>query len=247
MARQTAQLSFGTWLLHDELEHSVDKMKLGPFKWVPSTVFGKAESNMLVLNSHLDATIALDRYAQVTGDQQFSALVRSARDAAGAVLSCAAQSRCTGLLFWLIGLTFLPASEASALPLWKRALKRLTWKYVIPRLPDIKARFPRVVMPGGYIDRELTLRTWAHDYHAINLMDLARYLRRFDDAGRARGAGARAWRSRAARAFWNAGASWGTRSTRWASGPRRCTTSARCSPTRNTASGWPRRCWCWKI
>jgi hypothetical protein len=84
-------------------------------------------------------------------------------------------------LFWLIDMTFLPSGQAAALPAWKRALKRLTWKYLIPRLPDIKARYPRLVMPGGYIDRELTLRTWAHDYHAINAVDLARYLRRFDD------------------------------------------------------------------
>ena len=182
MARQAVQLSFGPWLLHDELEHSVAQMKLGPFKWVPSTLFGKAESNMLVLNSHLDATIALDRYAQLTGDAQFAPLVQGARASTRAVLGLRSAEPLYRVLFWLIGLTFLAAEQAAALPLWKRALKRLTWQHLIQRLPDIKARFPRWVMPGGYIDRELTLRTWAHDYHAINLMDLARHLRRFDDA-----------------------------------------------------------------
>jgi hypothetical protein len=29
-------------------------------------------------------------------------------------------------------------------------------------------------MPGGYIDRELSLQTWAFDYLAVNLMDLVR-------------------------------------------------------------------------
>ena len=182
MARQAVRLSFGQWLLHDELEHSVGQMKLGPFKWVPSTAFGKAESNMLVLNSHLDATIALDRYAQLTGDAQYAPLVQSARQSTRAVLGLRSAEPLYRMLFWLIGLTFLPTPQAAALPLWKRALKRLTWQHLMPRLPDIKARWPRLVMPGGYIDRELTLRTWAHDYHAVNLMDLARYLRRFDDA-----------------------------------------------------------------
>ena len=182
MARQSVQLSFGPWLPHDELKHSVERMKLGPFKWVPSTAFGKAESNMLVLNSHLDATIALDRYAQLTGDPQYAPLVQSARQSTRSVLGLRSAEPLYRLLFWLIGLTFLPTPQAAALPLWKRALKRLTWQHLIPRLPDIKARWPRLVMPGGYIDRELTLRTWAHYYHAVNLMDLARYLRRFDDA-----------------------------------------------------------------
>jgi hypothetical protein len=36
-------------------------------------------------------------------------------------------------------------------------------------------------MPNGYIDRELSLKTWAFDYHSINIMDLLRYHRRFHD------------------------------------------------------------------
>ncbi|MBK8992652.1 MAG: hypothetical protein IPM40_13650 [Gammaproteobacteria bacterium] len=47
----------------------------------------------------------------------------------------------------------------------------------IPRLPRLKTRFPRLVMPGGYIDRELSLQTWAFDYLAVNLMDLVRAAR----------------------------------------------------------------------
>jgi len=181
MAQQHEHIDAGAWFFHDELEHSLDAMRRGPFKWVPSTALGKRESNMLVLNTQLDATIALDRYAQITGDTQFAPLVQSAHESTCAVLGLRSAQPLYRLLFWLIDLTFLPTAKAAALPAWKRALKRLTWQTLIPRLPDIKARFPRLVMPGGYVDRELTLRTWAHDYHAINLMDLARYLRRFDD------------------------------------------------------------------
>lgn len=181
MSRQTARLSFGQWLLHDDLEHSVDRIKQAPLTWLPSEAFGKAQSNMLVLNSHLDATIALDRYAQLTGDQQFSELVLSARESTKAVLGLRSAERLYQVLFWLIGLTFLPTKLAAALPAWKRVLKRLTWQHLIPRLPAIKVRFPRLVMPGGYIDRDLTQCHWALDYHAVNLMDLARYLRRFDE------------------------------------------------------------------
>lgn len=182
IARQAVELSFGHWLLHDELEHSTEAFAKGPFRWVPSRAFGKSEANMLVLNSHLDAMVALSRYAQVTGDQQYVALLQSAHRATQAVLSLRPAQWLYRPLFSVIGWTFLPLDRARALPVWKRALKRLAWQRLIPLLPRIKARFPRLVMPGGFIDRDLCLCTWAPDYHAVNLMDLARYLRHFDDA-----------------------------------------------------------------
>ena len=135
LAHQAVPVGFGQWLLHDELEHSVAQLKQGPFNWVPSAVFGKSESNMLVLNSHLDATIALDRNAQVTRDQQHAPLVQAARESTRAVLGLRSAEPLYRMLFWLIGLTFLPAAEAAALPLWKRALKRLAWKYLISACP----------------------------------------------------------------------------------------------------------------
>jgi hypothetical protein len=181
ISKQHEVLHTGTWFFHDELEHSIENMKLGPFRWVASKVFGKRESNMLVLNTQLDIIIALDRYAAITGDMQYAEMVISAQAATRSLLLSRKADLLYRLLFRFIDLTFLPTDQARKLPAWKRALKRLAWKVIIPRLPDLKALFPRLVMPGGYIDRELSLRTWAHDYHSVNLMDLARYLRRFDD------------------------------------------------------------------
>ncbi|MDT7837659.1 hypothetical protein [Aquabacterium sp. OR-4] len=182
LARQSVPLSFGHWLLHDELEHSLDAIRQSPLRWVPSRAFGKAESNMLVLNSHLDGMVALARYARLTGDAQYAPLLQSAHQATQAVLSLRPAEWLYKPLFALIGWTFLPVDRAMALPVWQRALKRLTWQRLIPLLPKIKARYPRFVMPGGYIDRDLSQLHWALDYHAINLMDLVRYLRHFDDA-----------------------------------------------------------------
>lgn len=181
LSRQSVELSFGRWLLHDELEHSLDSMRQSPLRWVSSTAFGKTESNMLVLNSHLDGIVALDRYAELTGDRRHDALVQSARGAARAVLALRSAEPLYRALFWLVDMTFLPVGRARALPVWKRALKRLTWQHLLPLMPAIKARFPRLVMPGGYIDRDLVQQHWALDYHAVNLMDLARYVRRFDE------------------------------------------------------------------
>jgi hypothetical protein len=181
LSRQVDRLDVGAWLLHDELEHSVEAMREGPFRWLPSRALGKSPANMLVLNSHLDGTVALHRYGKVTGNVEHEALVQEARRATRAVMSMRPASRLYSAIFRAVRLTFLPSAKAAALSLHLRALKRLAWKYLVPFLPRIKSFFPRIAMPGGYIDRELSLRVFAHDYLPINLMDLLRHARQFPE------------------------------------------------------------------
>ena len=181
IAKQHDRLAAGIWFLHDELEHSTEGMNQGPFHWYPSRVLGKSESNMLVLNTQLDATIALHRYGEITGDRQYSSLVDSARKATDAVLRLDTANLLYRGVFWAIGLTLLPTSDAKALPLSLRAVKRLTWKHLIPRLSRIKTAFPRIVMPGGYVDRALSVGALSDAYLSVNAMDLARYLRQFGE------------------------------------------------------------------
>jgi hypothetical protein len=172
---QREQIGFGEWFLHDELERSEAAMAKAPFKWVSSRALGKSPGNMLVLNSHLDTTVGLSRYNNLAQDKDLEHVLDSARACTLQVLRQRPVEWLYRLLMVAILPTFLPKTEAERLPRWQRALKRLGWKYIIPRLPRIKARFPRLVMPGGYIDRELTLHTWAHHYLGVNLMDLARH------------------------------------------------------------------------
>ena len=174
-------MSAGVWFLHDELEHSPEGMNLAPFKWRPSCVLGKSPSNMLVLNTHLDTSIALDRFGKVCGETRYQPLVDSACKAAQAVLSMNSAERLYQILFYAIGLTLLPTDQARKLPLPLRALKRLAWKYLNPNLYRIKVIFPRLVMPNGYIDRNLALGSFAFHYLTINLMDLTRFRRRFKE------------------------------------------------------------------
>ncbi|MGY6274690.1 hypothetical protein [Methylomonas sp. MgM2] len=179
LSKTTDQLDCGVWFLHDSLELSETAMNNGPFRWIPNKTLGKKASNMLVLNTHLDSTIAINRYAQLTGDRQYDELISSALNSTRAVLSLQPANWLYKPLFWAIGLTMLPTDIAKELPLLVRAIKRIASEYLVKKLPDIKAKFPRLVMPNGYIDRELSLRTWAIDYQTINLMDLARYARAF--------------------------------------------------------------------
>lgn len=164
----------GTWFYHDELECSMAGMQLAPFKWWPGSTLGKSPQNMLVLNTQLDTLVALERYGALTGDMQYTPLVESGYQAASAVLALRPMEWLYRLLFSAITLTLLPTEQAARLPVWKRLWKRIGWQVFVPLLPRLKTRYPRLVMPGGYIDRELSLQTWAYDYLAVNLMDLVR-------------------------------------------------------------------------
>jgi glycosyltransferase involved in cell wall biosynthesis len=179
LAKQHDIVDDGIWFLHDELERSEQAMKHSPYRWIASRMFGKAASNMLVLNTHLDTTIVLDRYAQGTRDRQFQSLTDAARAVTRKIMSLRPAEALYRVLFRTIRPTFLPKAQQQALPLPLRALKRIGTEHVIPRLNSVKARFPRLVMPGGYIDRAMSLRSWSFHYHTINVMDLLRHRRRF--------------------------------------------------------------------
>ncbi len=169
----------GVWFYHDELELTEASMNLVPFKWLPGKTLGKSPQNMLALNTHLDILVALDRYRQLACDAQYTPLVDSGVKSAHAVLALRSAEWLYRLLFSAINLTLLPTARAMRLPLWKRIWKRIGWQVFIPNLYRIKNRFPRLVMPGGYIDRHLGLGSWAFHYHTVNLMDLVRARRRF--------------------------------------------------------------------
>ena len=164
----------GAWFYHDELETSEAGMFGAPFKWWPGKVLGKSPQNMLVLNTQLDTLVALERYGTLTWDTQYAALVESGDKAARAVLALRPMEWLYRLVFSAVDLTLMPTEHAARLPLWQRFWKRIGWQVFIPQLPRLKTHFPRLVMPGGYIDRELSLQTWAYDYLAVNLMDLVR-------------------------------------------------------------------------
>jgi len=179
VARHRDETAVGAWFLHDSLELTETAMKKSPFVWQASRVLGKSVSNMLVLNTHLDALVLMDRYRQVSGDTRYDGLIESAKNAARAVLNLRPLESVYGFLLRLVRLNLLPLKEQMSLPLPLKALKRLGRQCLKPNFFRLTARIPRFVMPGGYIERAVTLRGMADDYHSINVMDLSRYWRRY--------------------------------------------------------------------
>lgn len=181
IAGNTDRLRPGVWFLHDELERSVSTMSQSPQAWIRSRALGKSESNMLVLNTHLDAMVAVRRYARISDDNQYDELVKSARGTARCLLQAQPLEWLYRPMFRAFALNFLPARRAAALPLPVRACKRLSWQYLVPLLEKVRNRFPRLVMPGGYIDRGIGIRGMSYRYLSINTMDIVRALRCFPE------------------------------------------------------------------
>lgn len=179
LAARSHRLDVGAWFMHDSLEANVQGMHEYPFAWSTSTALGKETTNMLILNTHLDSTIALDRYAEVTNDGQYQSLVASAKDSAMAVLMLRPSEWFYRLIFKILDLTLLPKLTAERLPLPKRIIKRIGWKYIAPSLHRLKAILPRLVMPNGFIDRSLCQKGFSTRYQSVHVWDLVRYMRRF--------------------------------------------------------------------
>lgn len=179
LAARPDKTDLGQWFLHDELEQSEAGMRQSPFTWKASRVLGKSPTNMLVLNTHLDTLIGLDRYRRERGDSTLDELLDSAHGAAMRVLALRPAEALYRLVTKVLYLTFLPPEKAARLPFLQRALKRVGWKWLAPRLHLLKTGFPRLVFPGGYIDRAVSLKGVADEYQTINLMDLLRFARRF--------------------------------------------------------------------
>lgn len=176
LAAQVDQTSVGAWFLHDSLEMSEEGMRHYPFGWTRSRWLGKSPTNLLILNTHLDCMLSLNRFQAVTGDASHAELVASAGGALQAILAARPADWLFRPLLRIISLSLLPKAEQERLPFVQRILKRIGWKYAIPRWHLIRKRFPRLVMPGGYMERSLGQGDFVHRYHGVHLMDFERLI-----------------------------------------------------------------------
>lgn len=183
LLQYTDRTGIGLWFLHDSLETSPENMEIMREQtrtpWIPSRTLGKSPCNKLILNTHLDAIVALERYRRVTGDDRHVDALASARNAARRLLNLRPAEFVYQGLYKAIELTLLPKERAMRLPLFLRAIKRLTWMYLLPNMHRFKRIWPRLVMPGGLIERHIAPLHFDLNYHPVNVMDILRYQRLF--------------------------------------------------------------------
>lgn len=150
------------WFLHDSIENK-RKHK------IKSTLFGKKSSNSLCINTHLQALCVLQRlikYEDAEGSHQkiyklgFNGLIQVLEHQPADFLYKQIENT-----LLLSGNVDKPDSIKSFLQLAKKSIaRRLYWKLI--------KRYPRLVYPGGFTERDLSLSMLSARYHVINMKDL---------------------------------------------------------------------------
>jgi len=151
------------WFLHDTIEHS----KSHHFK---STLFGKTSGNSLCINTHVQALTVLHRlHLAIPEKKIYAEMFEKGARALRRVLNYEPGEAVYRLLmFWVM--KYKTRSEAHSI--WGRLKNSLEGRIIRRIYWLVRRQFPRLVQPGGFIERDLT-RTFALDsYHITNLKDL---------------------------------------------------------------------------
>jgi len=159
------------WFLHDSLELNVQDAELHYKNLKLSTAFGKSRSNTLCLNSHIWTLTTLHRLNQLAPSQQYSDYFEKGLGALKRVL----QAEPAGILY---STAYKPRDILVKLSVktQNRLIKRLTKMYSEGLkqyiLPHLKKFFPRLSMPNGFIERDLSATCLSDFYHHLNIKDM---------------------------------------------------------------------------
>ena len=169
-------IGFGTWFLHDSLEKgAVREANVG--KRTRNRAWGSSIENNLVLNTHLDTlTTALDVLPLLSPIEtaKLEPIVESGLAALKGVLGApgrvwARLSRidhvARDLMFRAYGSKGLAA----------RLLRSVLVRIYYPARARFRAAWPVFAMGDGYLERDISLRGRALEYHMVNVYDLARF------------------------------------------------------------------------
>lgn len=160
------------WFLHDTLERNMSHCRLFYTSLIKSNYFGKSESNTLCLNTHIWTLTVLHRLKRLCPEQ---AEYEDYFDRGLKTLREVMQSKRGSFAYYPVYLV------RDILVNWAGRAKVRTAKKVLVRyekflkrrvLPGLKKVFPRVYMPNGFIERDLTATRLSNIYHIVTLKDL---------------------------------------------------------------------------
>lgn len=158
------------WFLHDTLETNMTDSKLY-YNVFPSEAFGKSVPNTLTLNSHIWTLTALYKLKQLNIDQRYGQYFEKGLDALKAVLGARPCNFLFGAVYRLRD-TFLKLRMKTQNRFVAKADKIYSLAITRYLLPLLKKTFPRVVMPNGFIERDLSGTVLSNFYHLLNIEDI---------------------------------------------------------------------------
>jgi hypothetical protein len=155
------------WFLHDTIEdHHRHHFQ--------STLFGKTPGNSLCINTHIQALTVLYRLSRMNPEktmylEKFENGVRALRR----VLDSQPGEVWYKILMNRLMKRKTRKSAQSVIGKLRNVLRNVLEGFLLPRFFwFVRRRFPRIVFPGGFTERDLTLSFFSHRYHIINLKDL---------------------------------------------------------------------------
>ncbi|MHC5060904.1 MAG: D-glucuronyl C5-epimerase family protein [Planctomycetota bacterium] len=159
-----------TWFLHDSLETNWADAILF-YDLFDSAAFGKSRSNTLCINSHINTLTALHELNRIEPSDKYSACFEKGLSALKKVLNA---NPC-GFLYWSVYRLrdFLMRLCMKTENIVAKKLNKV-WTLVLRKhlLPFLKKRFPRLVMPNGFIERDLSYSAMSDFYHFRNIEDI---------------------------------------------------------------------------
>ena len=151
------------WYLHDDVHTSKRHQ-------IRSTAFGKSTGNSLCLNTHIQALTVLHRLSLhvVKENNPYETMFQ---DGINALQRVMAHQPADPLYRYFVPRLLVMSRDASRSTLGlikkrlkKRFLAKVYWK--------VRARYPRLVQPNGFIERDLTVEMASDRYHVTNVKDL---------------------------------------------------------------------------
>ncbi|MCD6394267.1 MAG: hypothetical protein J7M40_12265 [Planctomycetes bacterium] len=159
------------WFLHDSLETDDKQVGLYYRNLTISRAFGKSPSNTLCLNTHIWTLTVLHRMSDLTHDKRYREAFEKGLATLCWLLGQKPASCLYGLVYhfrdFLIRLVLRTNSK-----LIRKIQKRYDDALKKSILPRLKKKFPRFVMPNGFIERDLCFAPLSDFYHMLNLKDL---------------------------------------------------------------------------
>ena len=159
------------WFLHDSLETRAEDARLYYKSVATFRAFGKSIPNTLCINSHMWTLIALYRLQRFDTSGRYKDFFESGLRSLRRILQTTPCSILYAGVYWqrdLILKLYLKYSN----PVTRKARKIcdiLLRRYI---LPFLKKKFPRLIMPNGYTERDLTYSSLSDVYHFINIEDM---------------------------------------------------------------------------
>ena len=156
----------GLWILHDSIEAEGTPPRNRP----PS--LGQSRGNSLCLNTHVQTLFVLNKLAHVQRGEQ-SAQTRERYERGMAALQRILVLDSAPALYRLLGACVRPVVESKGKPgLIARMIRVLAFRVFRKLYWWLRRRYPRIVYPNGFIERDMASSMLADDYHVLNLKDL---------------------------------------------------------------------------